>query len=876
MRPDTSSGVTEATRPRMTQVRTTDRAIDRALVAKAAAVVVAGGWVGYLLFTGMPQLSLHVFPRTLALHLMFAGLAAVYAGWLVGARRLPGGSPLDLPVLALLAAYGIATVASVAWRVSVEPLLFLTAAVLVFYALSDLPLLSARSLSNMLMLLGLALSLYTLWVVGNDYADYLRLVRRVEGLSGSNIFPPTVPRAHDVSDHPNVLAMVLVLIVPFFTMAALRGETVWERGLGHAGLPVTAMALFLTLSRGAWIGATAAGLLAAIGVALTLTAYEREKQGFRPSWDNAIPRNVSPTALVAVVGALALAVVAGLAALASASTRPGWLFRGSLSPREDAWEAALDMFADYPLAGVGPHAFGLLYPQYSGEFLVHTQHAHNGFLQVAVDAGVIGLLALAALGVVTAWMLLRTWGEGVIGQRLLAVACASGLAGFALHNQLDAGNMWKAPPIALAVVGAIIVRNYRERALPSAAAVAPTGVMSRIPTRVPHYGRIAVRAALAVVMLLPFIGWYRIDPAHHDYYLGADAYNRGDLLTAADELRDAVDADSSVMVHRMLLGMAQARLFDAAGRQDRVLIEGAVVNLEQAVRIDPRSDIARANLARAYQLAGRPEEAAREAQITRLARNHVAPVLAVAEVYELLGREEDAVATYAQVISMDASLADSAFWDGTPWRRAHYDEIVGASILSVNPCTYGAHIVQVRRHDPTFGTEDLRGANRACELLVFTAPNELTQRVALGRIKMELGDMDAAFAHLRASADRQPDFAPARRELGRWYALSGNVDAARSEWVRAVDLGDAEAVMLLGGTYPADDRPAGLDDRLEELLATSSSSVQNDVVSILYYRIRWGRMSPVWAMIPGEWQTATPRIYDDMRSTLVRWQSEAP
>ena len=68
------------------------------------------------------------------------------------------------------------------------------------------------------------------------------------------------------------------------------------RILGIAGIPVLMMALFLTLSRGAWIGAAAGMTFAAIGTGLTLSAHEREKQGFASSWENAIPRNISPTA----------------------------------------------------------------------------------------------------------------------------------------------------------------------------------------------------------------------------------------------------------------------------------------------------------------------------------------------------------------------------------------------------------------------------------------------------------------------------------------------------------------------------------------------------------------------------------------------------
>src|SRR6185295_19009447 len=98
-------------------------------------------------------------------------------------------------------------------------------------------------------------------------------------------------------------------------------------------------------------------------------------------------------------------------------------------------------FRDHVLTGAGPNGFGLLYPQYAhGNYLIHTQHAHNGFLQVADDAGLLGIAALL----------------------VLAAASAGALLGFSMHNQLDAENIWKAPAFALAVVGAIIARNYRE------------------------------------------------------------------------------------------------------------------------------------------------------------------------------------------------------------------------------------------------------------------------------------------------------------------------------------------------------------------------------------------------------------------------------
>jgi tetratricopeptide (TPR) repeat protein len=665
--------------------------------------------------------------------------------------------------------------------------------------------------------------------------------------------------------------MLLTLVLPFAALSALRGSSIGERAFGIAAMLIGGMAIFLTLSRGGWLGAATGVTFTAVGAWLTVQAHDREQQGFAPSWENAIPRNISPTAVAAIGGALALAIGGTLAFLSSASTRPGWLFRSSLSPREDAWSVSLDILADHPLTGAGPHTFGLLYPQESGKFLVHTQHAHNGFLQVANDAGLLGLAALLLLALTVAFVLLKVWREGDLQQRLVAVACGGALLGFCAHNMLDAGNIWKAPPIALALVGAIIARTYRERAHPLDAP-APRLIAS-VPAPVRRDAMIAARVALLALIIVPFAAWYRIDRAHHDYYLGADAYNEGGEDAIA-RLQKAVDADSSVMVYRMLLGQAQARAFIDTGRDDRALIANAVVNLEQAVRLDERSDIARANLARAYQLAGRDEDAAREAQITRLAANHVPPVLAVAEVYEDMGLEEEAISTYGQVLSMDASLASSAFFD-TDWRQAHITEIFEASVLPLNPCTYGAVYLDLpaERRGDAF-ERFLHEQEEGCRLLLFSVPNDLTLRVALAKLQRELHKSDNARGHLDYAIGRQPDFGPARTELGRWLAANGDLDAAREQWVIGAQLDEPESVMLLGESYAPGGRPAGLEARLRELLGGFGSSVQNDVISIIYYRLRHGRLSPVTAIIPATWQTAVPRVYAEMQATLVKWESE--
>ena len=840
-------------------------------IRRWAALVLAGSWVGYFLFTGMPQLTLHVFPRTLLMHALLAAIALVYLAYLAWSRKLPGGSPLDLGVLAMAGAYSIATMAAVNWRASLEATLQVSMAVIAFYALSGLPVLNAALLRRAFALAGAALALYALWIIGNDYANYLSFARGVEGLNSSNIFPPTVPRVHDVSDHTNVFAMLLTLVMPFFALSAYRAASRWDRAGGFAGLTAGAMAIFFTLSRGGWI-AVVGGVAFTIAASwLTLRVSEREQSGGERSWQSLVPSGLNPTAIAAIGGALLLVVGGTLAFLSSSSTRPGWLFRNSLSPREDAWRAGYHIFRDHVWTGAGPNGFGLLYPQYAhGNFLIHTQHAHNGFLQVADDAGLLGIAALAVLTATVVFVLLRTWTHGLLEQRLLAVACGGALLGFSVHNQLDAGQPWKSPAIALAVVGAIIARNYME-----ATRRAPPASFIRIPEPWRRYGGLAARASLLLLIVVPFLGWYKIDRAHYDYYQGVEKWNKGEP-GAIGKLQAAVNADSSMMPYQLQLGETQATGFLSSKKTDRSLLDNAIVHLQRAVALDYRSDLAHANLARAYQLAGRDDDAAAEAQKTRIiARYHVPPVLLAGEVYEDLGRADDAIDTYGQVISMDSGLADSSYWQGTPFRKQHFDEILKHSSLGFNPCTEGAFLVQAHRSNPSFPLDGLDAASTSCQFNIFTIyPEDLVVRVSFAKILLQQGRLEEALAHLDFVAGRQPDFGPARTELGRYYQATGNLDEARHQWVVGGQLEEPESLLLLGNSYPAGHVPSELIDRMNTLVGGSGSSIQNDTISILYYRLRYGRLSPRLALITGDWQNAVPRLHAEMGSALEHWRRQ--
>jgi putative inorganic carbon (HCO3(-)) transporter len=138
---------------------------------------------------------------------------------------------------------------------------------------------------------------------------------------------------------------------------------------------------------------------------------------------------------------------------------------GSLNGRLEVWDRALDMIMDFPFTGIGMGAFqplaDRLYP-----FLIFGPgkvfHAHNLFLQVAVDLGIPGLLAwLWVLGVVI-FSAAKVYRAGRASSDPLISALGAGLLcsqiALIVHGLTDAvtWGMVRSAPLVWAIWGTAI------------------------------------------------------------------------------------------------------------------------------------------------------------------------------------------------------------------------------------------------------------------------------------------------------------------------------------------------------------------------------------------------------------------------------------
>jgi len=241
-----------------------------------------------------------------------------------------------------------------------------------------------------------------------------------------------LPSAPNSGINPNQLAGALVLFLPL----AAAGVVGWwrERRWGPAALTLAGLGLVfgtlaLTQSRSGWLGG-AAGLLA-LAMLAGLASRQRRLQ---------LLAVALPLALILAVGtffALRPDVVARFFDVAG-----GTAGEISFSGRPEIWSRAIYAIQDFSFTGTGLGTFrrvvNLLYPLFTVSPDTDIAHAHNIFLQVAVDVGLPGLiayLALLELAAVVAWGAARRSSGAVRG---LSLGLFAGLIALHVYGLTDA------------------------------------------------------------------------------------------------------------------------------------------------------------------------------------------------------------------------------------------------------------------------------------------------------------------------------------------------------------------------------------------------------------------------------------------------------
>lgn len=342
-----------------------------AAVAIALVVLMAGEWLDPLvvLALSLPLPALYT-AGDLRLASAVPITALVLAAWVVGWPGRPGPVRAGrLPLAAIvgfLGAYGLAGL------------------------LSEHRGAAVREIANMGVLLLLLVVATDLIRRRPGRADLLvRVVAAVAAATGAfavletvGLLPARFPDAGMLNraalgfGQPNGLGMFLALSLPFAVHVRLSAATRLSRVLGTVAIAATVAGLLGTFSRGSWMSVL-------VGAAVLPLAG---------GW-----RFVLRVWGVAVLAAVAADVASG----GTIQETVFGVFRDwSVAQRAALMLAGVQMFLEHPLVGVGPGGFALevegIGAQVPGLWDLKPT-PHNAYIQVAAEAGVIGLAGLLTL-----------------------------------------------------------------------------------------------------------------------------------------------------------------------------------------------------------------------------------------------------------------------------------------------------------------------------------------------------------------------------------------------------------------------------------------------------------------------------------------------
>ncbi|WP_048600532.1 O-antigen ligase family protein [Rubeoparvulum massiliense] len=278
-------------------------------------------------------------------------------------------------------------------------------------------------------------------VAGIGLVQYFTLGETNTGWVDQQLNPGISTRVYSTLENPNHLAeyLVMAILISFIPLFTTRNPLAFLFSLGGIGLMVLTM--FVTFSRGGYVA-----LAAALFLFILFT----------------MRRMLLVLAPFLVVGLYLLPATIWERLLTIGNVQDS-----SISYRFSIWQSAQDMFQDFFWfgAGYGYDTFITLFPLYRAWPPI-AFHAHNLYLEIALELGMVGLIAFA-------FFFLRLFGVGLSTiQRnrenrfntIVLGASLAGIAGLLIHGMAE--YVWFYPKVILMfwlVVGIVLAVTRTEK-----------------------------------------------------------------------------------------------------------------------------------------------------------------------------------------------------------------------------------------------------------------------------------------------------------------------------------------------------------------------------------------------------------------------------
>jgi O-antigen ligase len=304
-----------------------------------------------------------------------------------------------------------------------------------------------RSLANFLVVFGLVLAVFAL-IQHFTWEGRLFWFRPMPA-AGEGTGGPFVNRNH----FAGYMEMLIPIPLALALSRAVRGEA---RLLYAFAAAIMGIAQLASLSRG--------GLVSLVFGLIFLMVFSTRRKREGLHLDTKPSFSVRPAVLIiAMAGAIIAGVVwvgADLDIVRRAANDP--LTTGATMDRQAVWADTLKMFGEHPILGVGVGAFETVYPMYgrgNGKFVI--QFAHNDYIQVLADGGIVG-------GMLAVWFIIVVFRDFSRGAKsrdplagALALGSAAGIFAMLVHSLFDFNLQLPSNALLFLVLAAIVVTTAK-------------------------------------------------------------------------------------------------------------------------------------------------------------------------------------------------------------------------------------------------------------------------------------------------------------------------------------------------------------------------------------------------------------------------------
>ncbi len=569
------------------------------------------------------------------------------------------------------------------------------------------------------------------------------------------------PRSFSTLGHPNLFGgftVIAIFMCLGLFLGCERGQNVWRRLFLGGAMGIMVIALLMSKSRGAWIG-FACGL----GSVMLMNV----------GW---IIRRIWALAAGGVV----------LAALLYFAL-PDWVGERLISgaavrSRLVMWDGALEMVGDSPLFGKGIGLFRVYFPEYRGNDYwlkgvdQNVGHAHNEFLEVMSEMGILGLgafLGILALFFVQVKRFMETSQDRKA--TLLVVSLSAGMIGTLTHSLVSVGMRFTSTGtffyLSMGLAMALMAVKFDWNSI-----------------KLPQVGRLAVGLCAAAVLSVSMYKDVRASLSEIFLLNGKFEMADGRLLESQKELKRAAELNEHNLKALYKLGAVHIGLRD---------FDSALDVYERLGKLAPNYAEIHNNLGLSHKELGEIDRAIEEYKKAVDLRDDAENRFALALLFEMKGDRDGMIREYERFLPVARASLDL--------HRGYRDEFMAYERSE----DVTGEVVFIGRLSSTIST---------------------TYKNLMGYYQ-ENGLWERAEWVLRGSMPKADDDGRVHYYLGWVLSNLGRQEEAKEEYRRAIQIDprDARSMNNLGFLY------ADAGENLDEALWLIGEAIRLDSSNRLYY-----------------------------------------